>query len=421
MDKINLKYKPTAFIGLLFVIAVMLLYFVQLKFIPIPSTTRPASIFIIFPIIFVSFLYSLYDFRVFNKIFPKYMISKWSPLFIVVIIYIIISFFNAVEINDTLMRVLNIVVAFSFYWFGCIKFGFSNKVFIRCLVFSSIPIVIFSLFEIFSLIFFVNLFDWLCMLRQDILVLNLEWRRLHLLFSEPSFLASFLVFLLFIFKQYFKSNTEQIIIYSWLAVIVTLSHSVYVVVAFALIVYFSFLFSKHKPLFKSVLSLFAILLIILFVYIVIGHRLSNGLDDPSFSIRYTHMYSMVFGFIESYGFGTGTGSFSNYFHNFLIHYPEFAWTDELGEFLLNDNLKAYPYSMALSFLLENGVAGFMAFVYLFFKNFRDLRFKEYYLTLFILSFSAIPWGMPYPWVLLGLMDSLNHNMDLTNCHVPYAS
>jgi len=151
MNKFKLSQK-NFFLFYLACFAVLTLQYVQMDFIPTGYTTRPFSVVFIFIIFIAFFLFNLNNgFRSCLSLscFRKEIFSLWFPIFFIFFIFFIFSLFEE-KTMEGLKSLLNIFVAFLFYWFGYTKLCLSSNLFLRLLLLSSIPMFVIGLLKLIS-------------------------------------------------------------------------------------------------------------------------------------------------------------------------------------------------------------------------------------------------------------------------------
>ncbi|WP_457641373.1 hypothetical protein, partial [Persephonella sp.] len=107
----------------------------------------------------------------------------------------------------------------------------------------------------------------------------------------------------------------------------------------------------------------------------------------------------------TYLVGAGIGSFGYYFPKFLNE--EYIVPSELHQYLYGENL-AVPFSLFFQFMGETGVLGAIVFLWLVFSGFKESKYKPYYIAAFVATLSALPWGLPYFWFLIGYIHRISY-------------
>jgi hypothetical protein len=127
-------------------------------------------------------------------------------------------------------------------------------------------------------------------------------------------------------------------------------------------------------------------------------------EDPSSYIRFLHLSAMYNMFIDSHGLGMGFGSFSEYFRHYLSSIDILIHTKELQNDLTSEK-KIAPYGLLFSVISQMGIPGLIAFLSIFSNIFsKYAKYKPYYIALLMSTITALPWGIPFIWALLGMLD-----------------
>lgn len=399
--------KNNKILFLLMSLSILTFQYVQLSFVPLPSITRPISEIFIFLMYFTIFYHSRHSSNSFLK---KYYlknknIQKWFYLFIVTIIYVFISIAIYGKISDSIKFFINIIFAFLFYWYGYTRLGLQKERFYKLNLIFSTPIIIIGIIEVVSLILNLDgVFNLITLFRDQILSKNLDKERLHLLFSEPSFIGTYILFLFFLISNFKLKKTYQKIGFLILLSFIFLGNSINTLIIFvSFFLSYYLLVNKSNMIFKIIIILLLISVLGFIGYQLFGHRLMNINKDPSAYIRLLHLTVLSNMFYDSYGLGMGFGQFNDYFYQYLNNIDLVIHTKELENNL--DGKEAIPYSMLFSILGQMGIFGIITFLYLFKTIFSKYnRYKHYQIALLASTLSALPWGLPFIWGLLGMID-----------------
>jgi len=381
----------------------------QLKIVPLPTVTRPIAQIFIF-ILFFILVWWVYIKRTSNINLQKYYfqnsdITKWLLLFVVIIIYSIFTIIIYNNFIDSIKFLINIIFAFLFYWYGYTRLGIDEERFNNYNILFSLPILFIGLVEVSGFLISNFFYTLISTLRDMILSINLDNKRLHLLFSEPSFMGTYLLFIHYLFyhsKRYYKYRKAVTLLLILFILFGKSLNTMIVVLAF-LGSYYLFI-NKTKVLSKVIIILIALFLLAIITYLLFKSRLTNITYDPSAYIRFLHLVVLTKMFTDSYGLGMGFGSFSDYFVNYLNNNFIPIDTAELNRDMSGD-VKVVPYSIFFSILGQTGIFGIFAFMFIFRKMFYSFNpYRHYYIALFVSTISALPWGLPFIWVLLGMLD-----------------
>lgn len=399
--------KKNKILFLIVLLAMITFQYVQLKIIPLPSATRPLSQFFIFVFFMILLWYATF-FKASSSLKRYYLknknIYKWIPLVSITIFYSLISIIMHNVLQAPLKFVINIIFAFLFYWYGYTRMGMSKDKFIKYNLLFSIPIVLIGIFEIIGILGIDYFYSLVTEFRDIVLTTNIDRARLHLLFSEPSFLGTYLLFFVFLIHNSLLRETQKLVAFSFIFIVFVLGSSLNsMIILFGFLLGYYFFYYKKNIFFKLIMLLLFLILLSVIAYVIFGNRLLNISSDPSGYIRLLHLVVLTNMFIDSYGLGMGFGEFSNYFINYISNIDLVIPTDELQNNL--DGKEVVPYSMFFSILGQMGILGAGAFFYLFKSIFsRYNHYKHYQLALFTATLSALPWGLPFIWALLGMID-----------------
>ncbi len=388
---------------LLIIISIFLSHLPQLKIPFLTTTTRP-----VFQIFFVPILI-----RNFNKIkMDKLLKIKWLIFSFIFFYYLIIGLILYQDIYTFLKYLIGFIFFLLFYIFSYSRGFLKEKIFYKINLFSFLFISLIGFLQIAGA-FNILLIDIANFIRKNLLSVVLDKERLSLLFSEPSFLASYFIYLFLIIDRLIKIDdvhkkyyfTIKIILF----VFIIFSKSLYTYLAVLVLLFGQFIFSSTK--FKNKLILIIILSLFLIVIIKLSfNRIQNVIlfQDLSFLSRFIYIEALISMLISSKFFGFGIGGFGDYFQYYLnnkYNFPIFPF--ELIKYL-DGNIHANPFSLFFQFLGETGVLGIIAFFVLIFHGFLKSNYKPYYIAIFITTLSALPWGLPYFWLTIGLLHSLNN-------------
>lgn len=399
--------KKNKILFLISLLAMITFQYVQLKIIPLPSATRPISEFFIF-MFFIIIIWHVEFFKA-SSSFKRYYLKnkniyKWIPLVSVTIFYSLMSIIIYNNLNSSLKFIINILFAFLFYWYGYTRMGMTKNRFIKYNLFFSLPIILIGIFEIIGILGIDYFYRLVTEIRNIILTVNIDRVRLHLLFSEPSFIGTYLLFLFFLIQNSLLKRTQKLFAFSLIFIFFVLGNSLNsMIMLFSLFLGYYFFYYKKNIFFKLIVLLFFLVLLSVIVYVIVGNRLQNIFSDPSAYIRFLHLVVLSNMFIDSYGLGMGFGEFSNYFINYVSNIDLIIPTKELQDNI--NGKEVIPYSMFFSILGQMGILGTGAFLYLFKSIFSKYNhYKHYQLALFTATLSALPWGLPFIWALLGMID-----------------
>ena len=406
--------KKNSFLDLIAIFTILLTPYIQLNLLPIHYATQPvAAIFIL--IIFFLFLGCHLSCKT-NLNFSSYYFNKdiflkWFPISIVVIIFSIYSSMNGYQL-DAIKFCVNILVAILFYWFGYTRLGLNNKFFYIYIILSSIPLFIIGYMEIIGLKIDHDFYQAIIYLREHIVTINFDKIRLHLLFSEPSFIATYALMMFFIIQ---KSNLHiflKTVFFASLTAFMIIGGSLNNMIVISIFTIASLFLSKLNMYKKTIIAIIGIVSIFIVIKIYYIHRIINIENDISGIIRFTHIIVLWKMFISTNGIGSGFGLFSDNFINYIsTNMVSLIEKSKEMQSILSGNAKVVPYSMLFSILGQMGLAGILSFLYLFKNLFiKRNKYKPYYLALLASTITALPWGLPFIWILLGLLDYENNNI-----------
>lgn len=384
-----------AFIGL---ISLILSFFPQLSFVPLPSTVRPvAPIFLFIAIAFY-----------FINVRRVFIDRDWLYFFVFVFCYCIFSYLvGKVELYEFVKLMVSIFFAY-IVWFSSVNYYFLGR--------KNCFLVLKFIFYFFFFVFFLEFIGlyildpvivFLDIVRSSILTYNVGSGRMRLLFSEPSFMASFLLFVFYMSSINFYSARMNAFMKGFVVVAAFCSASLSVI--FAVLVLFVFLYGGTIKLsLRSVvvLAFFGIVSFVLF-YDQLGRIQSIGKDQSAF-IRNTHAQVLLDMAGACYYLGCGPGGFHSAFFDAIKDVPFVDSIEELKP-VLNNEVRATPYSMLLSIFAYFGAVGVYLFMRLFgfFKKgaLDSSRKLAFYASIFLSSYLSLPWGLPFAWMLLGFIKS----------------
>ena len=383
-------YKNNSF---LFFTLFLFFHLTQLRIPPLESATRPYVLVLLLPFLTIGALANT------KSLLVKGMVG-WIPFLFICLLYSIVSLLLGLSSNYIFQPLIGFIAIFLFYCIGYTALFMRQEQFVSLLIYSYIPIILLGWFELFGLMGLVTISEILDNFRNTILTVNLSGPRLRLLFSEPSFIATFILMGIYL-ARHLRTNRWLII---WL-----FSLSLFLFFSFSLvagIVVFptvAMIFLKSRKQFILTMLLMS-LLIVLFVFFS-GRDLS--FSDPSSYIRFLHFSALINMFIESFGFGMGFGSFSSYFKEYLGFTDLFIIPSEI-EGNLSGEIMAVPYSVFFRIVGEMGVLGAATFILLFKRVKNGKKYlRPYYVGIFLSGLSALPFGLPYAWLLLGIIDREN--------------
>jgi hypothetical protein len=379
------------------IITIFSIQFVQLAFVPGSGATRPVTPFLILLVVTYSFAVWLNK-NHFNVKIKSATLTRWMPFLSIVFFHNFIFWvLSDKKFIDLIMFDLSILMATLYYFMGFTQLGMGRIIFIKTMIRSYEPLLLLGLLEAAGLLFLPQLSAIVNDFRDYFLSYNLDKTRLHLLFSEPSFLCTYILLFFYLLETQLKINKTYI---SCISLILFLSGSLSVLAMFMMYFLIKY-YQKNKIIFIT-LTFF----IFIGISISIGDRLFHLSEDLSGYIRLTNIFAMFEMGNNNYYLGSGIGGYSEYFYSFLQG-TDLRGSSELNSILSGDN-EAVPMSMVGQIYAYMGLPGLSTFVFMIFYGNSIETFKGYKLVLFLCMISALPWGMPYPWILLGLIDSQIH-------------
>lgn len=243
-------------------------------------------------------------------------------------------------------------------------------------------------------------------MREAIVTVNFDKTRLHLLFSEPSFIATYAIFMFYIIAHSNIQNFFKCTLLSSLLVFILIGGSLNNMIVISAFFISMFFFGSLSSTKKILITTLAIILIATVLKVYFLNRIINLENDISANIRFLHIKVLWDMFTSSFGLGYGFGTFSDFFIS-QISSLESNILESSKELQNNisGNSSIVPYSMAFSILGETGFAGMLSFLFLF-KNLlkKSNPYKHYYIALLSSTITALPWGLPFIWITLGLLD-----------------
>lgn len=381
------------FANTLFFLLFFCFHLIQIRIGPLDSVTRPYVLVLLIPILFYGASTSRHS-TLLN------CVKSWSPFLFICILYAIFSLAQGIELKSIVQPLIGFVSIFLFYCIGYTCLFLNKNKFEKIIIYTYIPMILFGLIEVIGILVLHPINDVLFSLRNSILTANLSSNRLHLLFSEPSFIATFILLGFYLstkINEGYKRNLWLAVLVIFLFVSTSLSAAIVAIGSFGL----KYLHTRKQIILTL---LFIPFLAILFIN-VSGRQLS--LDDPSNYIRFLHLNALISMFYDSFGFGMGLGSFSMYFIKFLgvtnlVYIPQEIQSNISGATL------ATPYSVIFRIIGEMGLIGLFSFIFIF-KNLLNGKknLRPYYFGIILAGVSALPLGLPYAWLLLGLIDREN--------------
>jgi hypothetical protein len=379
--------------NILFFLLFFCFHLIQIRIGPLDSTTRPYVLILLIPILFYGATTSR------HSILLKGM-KGWAPFLFVCVVYSLYSIAQGIEIKSIIQPLIGFVSIFLFYCVGYSSLFLRRDKFARIIIYTYIPLLIFGFIESVGILLLSPIAEILFILRNNILTANMSATRLHLLFSEPSFIATFILFGFYLSTK-IQTNLKRNL---WLATLVfflfmsaSLSAAVVAIGSFGL----KYLRTRKQVVLTVLLIPF---LAVLFINIS-GRQLS--LDDPSNYIRFLHLNALISMFYDSFGFGMGLGSFSMYFVKFLATI-NLAYIPQEIQGNISGETVATPYSVIFRIIGEMGLIGLFGFLFIFKRLFSGKRsLRPYYFGILLAGVSALPLGLPYAWLLLGLIDREN--------------
>ncbi|NPA41717.1 MAG: hypothetical protein GXO18_05515 [Aquificae bacterium] len=329
---------------------------------------------------------------------------KWHLLLLIWVYYSALGYIYHGDIYRIGRYFLSILFAFLFYMVGFNLFFLRERTFLRVSSIILVCISILGIIQGIGILFNEQLLDFINRLREVILAQVLDRERLTLLFSEPSFLASYLLVLYFLSERYVAYRFKFGYLLKFIIVAAAiLSLSVYVYIVLSTLLFFKIFCIKsirkrliYALLFFCIIGSFIVMDIDRFASLI-------NAQDMSALIRFLYIEALLNMAVDTYLIGAGIGSFGYYFPKFLS--GEYIVPGELHQYLNGENL-AVPFSLFFQFVGETGMLGASVFLWLVFSGFKKSKYKPYYIAAFISTLSALPWGLPYFWFLIGYLHRL---------------
>jgi len=212
-------------------------------------------------------------------------------------------------------------------------------------------------------------------------------------------MATYLLFFVYIVETSVLFKKWRKFFYLFIALMVIFSGSLSV-----LAVMLAFLIFKLLDSGIIKFNLFFILLLCLIVpliLLVFSTRLEHLDKDVSVFIRFMNTMALWSMGTENWFLGSGFGGFTEYFSNFLAGY-NIMGSVELQR-ILDGEQKAAQYSMLGQVFASMGLPGLLAFLFLIFYGKKKSNLV-YVVPAVIGMLSALPWGLPYMWIMIGLID-----------------
>lgn len=396
---IKVPVNKSYFCFLILLISIFLFHFPQLNIPFFETTTRPIFHLLIIPFIAYSFLH--------NKTFLyKDVKIKWYLLLFIWYYYSTLGFIYYGDVYRTVRYFLSILFAFLFYIVGFNLFFLRERTFLKISSIILICISILGFFQGIGILFNKQMLNFINSLREIILSQVLDRERLTLFFSEPSFLASYLLFLYFLSERYLVYRFRFGYVLKFIILVFALlSMSIYVYVVLSTLFLFRVIYMKsirkqliYTLLFLLIISLFVIVELNRLVFLI-------NAQDMSALIRFLYIKALLKMAVDTYFVGAGIGSFGYCFPKFLNE--EYIVPRELHQYLYGENL-AVPFSLFFQFVGETGMLGTIVFLWLVFSGFKKSKYKPYYIAALVTTLSALPWGLPYFWFLIGYLHRLTY-------------
>lgn len=388
----------------LIMVSIFLSHLPQLKVPIISTTTRPVFQLFFLPILIGNS----------NKVkLERRLKMKWFLFSLTFFYYLLLGLILYQNIQVFIRYTLGFIFLSLFYFFGYTKAFLKEKSFYKINIIFFLFISVLGILQILGILFNPLFLSIANNIRTKLLSVVLDKERLTLLFSEPSFLASYILYMLFLVDRMLLLARDSKYFY-WTVKVVLLvfaifSKSLYVYLTISVLLIIQFMLSDFS-LKRKFAVLSTLLILSFFMLSQISDRLQRVFyfQDLSFIARYTYIEALVHMFLSSKFFGCGIGGFGYYFSYYLnnqFNLPIFP--PELTKYL-DGNIHAVPFSLFFQFLGETGLFGTSALLLLIFHGFLKSKYKHYYLAMFVTTLSALPWGLPYFWILLGLLHSIEN-------------
>lgn len=326
--------------------------------------------------------------------------KSFALIFSLSLVYALISVAFKADLFEVVKFLFSLFFAFVFYVLGYYFFGLKRGIVFRLLYYSFVFFVFVGLAEI--LFMFLGFSDNVINgLRNVLLTYNIDKNRLHLFFSEPSFLATYFLCMLFVINNGFDGLRKNVLVF-FVLLFSFFSFSIYV---FAVIFSFYFFYAIKVVRKRYVIYFYSLLLVSVTFFVMfteVGHRILNYDQDMSIYVRWINFFTLYEMGSKNFFLGSGLGFFGQEFVSRINDY-DFSGIAEL-ENIANGTVAPVPLSMSMQVFAFLGLPGLVLFLKMIKGN---GGFFAYRISLFIATLSALPWALPFIWVLLGFMDKLS--------------
>ncbi len=391
--------------NVLFFLVVLSIHVSQLKFLPGHTTVRP-----IFPFFMVFLVLLLVSERGKGGRFLLYsqeVMKRWGGFLVFVGIYFLfIPAYNG-SWSVGIKKIVSFFVAVASWWMGYSCLGMHPERFRRVMIASYTPFVVFGLAESASM-FIPSMREWINAIRDAFLTFNIDRDRLHLQFSEPSFLATYLLMFFYVIRRDKKWRKHHKLLLLWGLLMIALSRSltVFLVMGVALL----FVILKERGMSSFSLALAGMSTVLFASSNAIAERLSHALalEDISTYVRYLNtLFSWSLG-LRHYGFGAGFIDFGEAFANYLDG-MDLRGSAEL-EAISRGELEPEPYGVFAQVFAYMGLPGLFLFLSALLRGVSIKEFFPYIAGVLVASMTALPWGLPYAWILMGMVARESRDM-----------
>lgn len=383
--------------GILAIFAILSIHLVQLSFMPGPTTTKPIT-----PLLVILVLLGLFHANIIKCRFEvsRNLVLRWVPLAVVLAFYIPLSLFVGKAPGEIAKYSMGIFVAWLCYWMGHSSLCMNPQRFRRLMLYSFYPVLILGIVEVAGMAFIPPLHSAIGAVRDFVLTYNIDKERLHLLFSEPSFMATYLLLLLYLVKEVSLTPRVRNVLYALVVILVLFSASLSVL--FVMLAYALMLFYSKGTRYFVVSVIVAGVAAVAAVAVGFGTRVLALDTDLSSYIRFLNFLVLLDMGTQNYWLGGGIGGFSGYFANYLSG-MDLRGSTEL-ERISSGEQDAATYSMIGQMFGYMGIPGLITFLMVLFYGKRNKETLTFKLPILVAMFSALPWGLPYGWILLGMVD-----------------
>tara|TARA_Y100000590_G_C15591128_1_gene966113 strand:- start:167 stop:1237 length:1071 start_codon:yes stop_codon:yes gene_type:complete len=331
-----------------------------------------------------------------NKIVINKNFLLWLSLFIITITISFIHnlFFGFFEIyyNELIIRTISYLVSAYFFIIGIIFYYKKELISPKFYYF----FVILGFIQVYAILGFPGS-QSIVFLLDNYLIDSFANPANHLLFleAEPSYIAYFIIFLVF-FYDYKKGK----ILWLFFSLV---SLSVRSTIISLL------LFIKRHPITFSICAVIPLIFLLNKYQIsyVVVNRLKNMSSsetmDPSTYIRYVKNVAAYKILKDNFIIGVGPGQYSTYYTGVYLDDYDTRGIVELENARISKSKIEDPYSFILGFGSELGLIGLSFLFYGLFVIFRNTN-KKYFLMLVVLILAwDYPYGKPFLWIILGYL------------------